>query len=55
MAILLVVGLMNFLVMAVLTAIIALERLAPADTRVTRAIGTVVVVAGLFLVASAVQ
>ena len=55
MAILLVVGLMNLRVMAALTAVIALERLAPADARVARGIGAVVVAAGLLLVASAVR
>ena len=49
MAILLVVGLMDLWVMAVVTAAITAERLAPAGERVARVIGAVVVGAGLFL------
>jgi len=51
MAILLVIGVMNLLAMAVVTAVITLERLAPASQRVARAIGAVIVVTGLFLIA----
>jgi len=51
MAILLVIGVMNLLAMAVVTAVITVERLAPASQRVARAIGTVIVVTGLFLIA----
>jgi predicted metal-binding membrane protein len=52
-AILLVVGVMDLRVMAVVTAAITLERLAPAGARVARAIGVVVVGAGLLLIARA--
>lgn len=54
MAILLVVGVMDLRAMAVITAAITLERLAPAGDRVGRAIGAVVVGAGLFLIAQAI-
>jgi hypothetical protein len=40
--------------MAVVTTVITVERLAPGDARVVRAIGDVVVVAGLVLLARAV-
>jgi predicted metal-binding membrane protein len=53
MAILLVIGVMNFRAMALVAAAITVERLAPAGERVARATGTVVVGAGLFLVARA--
>lgn len=53
-AILLVVGVMDLRAMAVVTAAITLERLAPAGARVARAIGAVVVAAGLWLTARAV-
>jgi predicted metal-binding membrane protein len=53
MAILLVVGVMDLRAMAVVTAAITVERLAPAGERVARAIGAVVVGAGLFLIARA--
>ena len=53
-AILLVIGVMDLRVMAVMTLAITVERLAPAGERVARAIGAVVVVAGLFLIARAV-
>jgi predicted metal-binding membrane protein len=52
-AILLVVGVMDFRAMVVVAAAISAERLAPAGERVARAIGAVVVVAGLFLIARA--
>jgi predicted metal-binding membrane protein len=52
-AILLVIGVMDLRAMAVVTAAIAVERLAPAGERVARAIGAVVVGAGLFLIARA--
>jgi predicted metal-binding membrane protein len=54
MAILLVIGVMDVGAMAVVTAAITVERLAPADERVARAIGAVVVGAGLLLIARAV-
>jgi len=54
MAILLVIGVMDVGAMGVVTAAITVERLAPADERVARAIGAVVVVAGLLLIARAV-
>ena len=50
MAILLVIGVMDLRVMAVVTAAITVERLAPSGERVARAIGVVVVAAGLFLI-----
>src|SRR5262249_4571558 len=53
MAILLAAGVMDLRVMAVVTAAITLERLAPSGHRVARAIGTVVVAAGLVLIARA--
>ncbi len=52
-AILLVIGVMDLRVMAVVAAAITVERLAPAGERVARAIGAVVVGTGLFLVARA--
>jgi predicted metal-binding membrane protein len=52
-AILLVSGIMNLRVMAVVTAAITVERLAPAGERVARAIGAVVLGAGLFMIARA--
>ena len=51
MAILLVLGVMDLRAMAVVAAAITVERLAPACERVARAIGAVVVGAGLFLIA----
>jgi predicted metal-binding membrane protein len=53
MATLLVMGVMDFRAMAVVTAAITAERLAPAGERVARAIGAVVVGAGFLLVARA--
>jgi predicted metal-binding membrane protein len=53
MAILLVIGVMDLRAMAVVTAAITVERLAPAAEPVARAIGVVVVGAGLFLIARA--
>lgn len=53
MAILLVLGVMNPGAMAVVAAAITTERLAPARERVARAIGAVIVGAGLLLIASA--
>ena len=52
-AILLVIGVMDLRAMAVVAAAITVERLAPAGERVARAIGAVVVGAGLFLIARA--
>lgn len=49
-AILLVTGVMDLRAMAVVTAAITLERLAPAGERVARIIGTVIVGVGLFLI-----
>jgi predicted metal-binding membrane protein len=54
MAILLVMGVMDLRVMAVVAAAISAERLAQAGVRIARAIGAVVVGAGLFLIARAV-
>jgi predicted metal-binding membrane protein len=45
---------MDLRVMAVVTAAITVERLAPAGEHVARAVGAVIVVAGLFLIARAV-
>jgi predicted metal-binding membrane protein len=53
MVILLVVGVMDLRAMIVVTAAITLERLAPAGERVARAIGAVVVGAGLLLIVRA--
>ena len=53
MAILLVIGVMDLRAMAVVTAAITIERLAPTDERAARAIGAVVVTAGLVLIAQA--
>ena len=52
-AILLVVGVMDLRAMAVVTAAITIERVAPAGERVARAIGAVAIGAGLFLVVRA--
>jgi predicted metal-binding membrane protein len=54
MAILLVIGVMDLGAMAVVAAAITLERLAPGGERVARAIGAVVIGAGLYLIARAV-
>jgi len=54
MAILLVIGVMDLRAMAVVAAAITAERLAPAGQYVARAIGAVVVGAGLSLIARAV-
>jgi predicted metal-binding membrane protein len=53
MAIVLVIGVMDLRAMAVVAAAITLERLAPAADRVARAIGVVIVGAGLFLIGNA--
>jgi len=53
-AILLVAGVMDLRAMTVVTAAITAERLAPRGERVARAIGAIVVGAGLFLIARAV-
>ncbi|MBV9985635.1 DUF2182 domain-containing protein [Bradyrhizobium sp.] len=52
-AILLVSGMMDLRVMAVVTAAITLERLAPSGEAIARAIGAVACAAGLFLIARA--
>lgn len=44
-------GIMDLRAMAVVTAAITLERLAPSGQRIARAIGVVVVIAGLFMLA----
>jgi len=51
--ILLVIGVMDLRAMAAVTAAITVERLAPGGERAARAIGVVVVAAGLFLIAQA--
>jgi predicted metal-binding membrane protein len=53
MVILLVIGVMDLHAMAVVTAAITVERLAPAGERVARAIGAAVVGAGLLLIVRA--
>jgi predicted metal-binding membrane protein len=53
-AALLAVGIMNLRAMAVVTAAITAERLAPSGERVARAIGAIVNGAGVFLIARAV-
>ena len=53
MAILLVTGIMDLRAMAVVTAAMTAERLAPAGERVARAIGAVAVAAGLLLIVRA--
>jgi predicted metal-binding membrane protein len=53
MTILLVVGVMDLSAMALVAAIIAVERLGPAGERAARSTGVVVVGAGLFLIARA--
>jgi len=52
-AILLVIGVMDLRAMAVVTAAITVERLAPAAERVARVIGAILLGAGLFLIALA--
>ena len=54
MTILLVIGVMDLRAMAIVTAAITAERLAPAGGRVARAIGVVALGAGLLLIARAV-
>lgn len=54
-AILLVMGVMDLRAMAVVTTAITLERLAPAGNQIARAIGVMVVGAGLLLIARAVS
>jgi predicted metal-binding membrane protein len=54
MVILLVIGVMDLRAMAIVTAAITMERLAPAGARVARAIGAVIVGAGCVLMARAV-
>jgi predicted metal-binding membrane protein len=54
-AILLVIGVMDLRAMIAVTAAITAERLAPAGEQVARAIGAVVVGAGLFLIVRAVR
>jgi len=54
-AVLLAMGVMDLRVMAVVTAAITAERLAPAGERVARAIGAVAFVAGLLLIVRAVD
>jgi predicted metal-binding membrane protein len=53
MAILLVAGVMDLRAMALVTAAMTIERLAPAGERFARAIGAVVIAAGVFLIAQA--
>lgn len=52
-AILLVIGVMDLRAMAVVTAAITAERLAPTGQRVARGIGAIAVAAGVFLIARA--
>jgi predicted metal-binding membrane protein len=53
MAILLVLGVMDLSAMAIVTAAITVERLAPTGERVARTVGAVVVASGLLLIARA--
>jgi predicted metal-binding membrane protein len=53
MVIFLVIGVMDLRAMAVVSAAITVERLAPGGERVARAVGAIVVGAGLFLIARA--
>jgi predicted metal-binding membrane protein len=53
MTILLVIGVMDLRTMAVVTVAITAERISPAGERVARAIGTVVIGTGLFMIARA--
>ncbi len=53
MAILLVIGVMDLRAMAIVTAAITVERLAPGGKRVARAVGAVLVGVGLFLISRA--
>jgi predicted metal-binding membrane protein len=53
MVILLVIGVMDLGAMAVVTAAMTAERLAPAPDRVARALGTLLVAAGLWMVVRA--
>ena len=53
MVIPLVIGVMDLRAMALATAAITIERLAPAGERMARAIGAMVIGAGLFLIARA--
>jgi predicted metal-binding membrane protein len=53
MATLLVIGMMDLRMMALLTAALTLERVAPSGDRVARAIGVAVIVIGLALIARA--
>jgi predicted metal-binding membrane protein len=52
-AILFVLGVMELRAMAVVTAAITVERLAPSGTRMARALGAVIVAAGLIMIARA--
>ncbi|GLQ45350.1 hypothetical protein GCM10007862_04010 [Dyella lipolytica] len=53
--ILFVTGVMNLRAMAVVTAAITIERLAPAGERIAQAIGAIIVAAGLLLIALAAR
>jgi predicted metal-binding membrane protein len=53
--VLLVIGVMDLSAMAVVTAAITVERLAPSGQRAARAIGAIFTGAGLFLIARAVS
>jgi predicted metal-binding membrane protein len=55
MAILLVIGVMDLRAMVLVAGAITVERLAPAGERVARAIGVLIVGAGLFLIARAAE
>jgi predicted metal-binding membrane protein len=54
MLVLLVLGVMDLRVMAIVAAVITLERLAPGAEQIARVAGVVIIGAGLFLVARAV-
>jgi predicted metal-binding membrane protein len=53
-AILLVIGIMDLRAMAVVAAVIAIERLPPAGQRLAQATGVFIIAAGLFLIARAI-
>jgi predicted metal-binding membrane protein len=49
MAVLLVLGVMNLGAMAVIAVLVNVERLTPGNRRVARAVGIIVIVAGLLV------
>jgi hypothetical protein len=53
MAILLIIGVMDLRAMAIVTAAITIERIAPSDGLIARAIGVIAIGVGLFLILQA--